>query len=63
MTEGSLYIFSSNSDRYFHLFSQGIVFDGVGETGNTEGNLPSKLTYSIRVDQEKSPSTLHLGPR
>ncbi|XP_071523722.1 LOW QUALITY PROTEIN: uncharacterized protein [Panulirus ornatus] len=44
-------------------FLAGIVFDGVGETGDAEENLPSKLTYSIRVDNEKSPSTFLLGPR
>ncbi|XP_069938645.1 uncharacterized protein [Cherax quadricarinatus] len=44
-------------------FLAGIVFAGVGETGDTGGNLPQNLTFTIRVDSEKSPSTLYLEPR
>nr|XP_045598591.1 uncharacterized protein LOC123758342 [Procambarus clarkii] len=44
-------------------FLAGIVFAGVGETGDTGGNLPHNLTYTIRVDSEKSPSTFYLKPR
>ncbi|XP_042235529.1 phospholipid-transporting ATPase ABCA1-like isoform X4 [Homarus americanus] len=45
------------------MFLAGIVFDGAGETGDTETKIPAHLTYTLRVDYEKSPSTFHLGPK
>ncbi|KAK7080303.1 hypothetical protein SK128_027391 [Halocaridina rubra] len=44
-------------------FLAGIVFHGVGQTGDTEVELPKGIKYSIRVDYEKTPSTSQLGPR
>ncbi|XP_042873451.1 uncharacterized protein LOC122254047 [Penaeus japonicus] len=44
-------------------FLAGVVFEGVGNTGDTEEAIPTKLKYSIRVDYEKTPSTFNLGPR
>ncbi|XP_037804160.1 uncharacterized protein LOC119598585 isoform X1 [Penaeus monodon] len=44
-------------------FLAGVVFEGVGKTGDTDETVPAKLKYAIRVDYEKTPSTFNLGPR
>ncbi|XP_069971772.1 uncharacterized protein [Penaeus vannamei] len=44
-------------------FLAGVVFEGVGKTGDTVKTVPAKLKYAIRVDYEKTPSTFNLGPR
>ncbi|XP_066989285.1 uncharacterized protein [Macrobrachium rosenbergii] len=44
-------------------FLAGIVFEDVDRAEGSDSSLPKEISYSIRVDYEKTPSTSALGPK